>query len=799
MFKKIQFLLLAFFISTLSLADVKLGLKAYDEGNYETAIYYFDKELEKADTDTLKKMFNAFLALANFYAAEPIDSDYKKTFKHAKAVIDIDYDARIHKILGHLYRLGRGTGIDYQKAVENYELSIKHKDDDGSVYQLGFMYRNGIGVEVDYEKSRKYFERGHALDNESSQFELGLIYEFGKGVEKDIDKALEFYKLSAKKDDVDAKYRIKLLNGEIPDNLVNRTFQEGLDYMYGFTKPMDWDKAIEIFRENEKRNHAQSIYNIAVLKSIGSNVKGRDEVFELVKKAAELGLTKAQSDTAYYYRYGLGTEVNLEQSVFWEKKAAEQGNIESITEVAKKYYDGDGVAKNYETAIEWFEKAKAFSDPESIFRLAQMYENGEGVDKDMDKALELYTEAAELNYEEAYKEISDIYLKGLRGIEKNDEKSFYWSKAGADKGYADSQNKLAIHYYKGIHVPIDMEKAFEFYKKSAEQGFSKAYVNLGLFYEQGIAVKKDYKEAFKWYMKAAEVGNKNGMFKVGEFYDYAYYVGEDNEKALEWFEKAAEKGHKDAQYGLGSLYFNGNDGFDKNYKLAAEWYRKAADNEDEEKESRSVKLKTSSYGSGFFVTPNHIITNNHVTDSCDAIEVKNKGYKSVVELVDSDKNTDLSILVTGNPHDSFLNLRNGKAVRTGEQAIALGYPLASRLGSQLKVTIGNVAALTGYQNNIAELQLTAPVQPGNSGGPLLDDNGNVIGVIVSRLERTGGLKKGRIAQNVNFAIKSNMAKIFMDLNMIDYTVKKPSDKVKVNQIVENARDSVVQIICKEEE
>jgi len=155
--------------------------------------------------------------------------------------------------------------------------------------------------------------------------------------------------------------------------------------------------------------------------------------------------------------------------------------------------------------------------------------------------------------------------------------------------------------------------------------------------------------------------------------------------------------------------------------------------------------------------------------------------------------------VTGNPHDSFLNLRNGKAVRTGEQAIALGYPLASRLGSQLKVTIGNVAALTGYQNNIAELQLTAPVQPGNSGGPLLDDNGNVIGVIVSRLERTGGLKKGRIAQNVNFAIKSNMAKIFMDLNMIDYTVKKPADKIEVNQIVENARNSVVQIICKEEE
>jgi len=94
--------------------------------------------------------------------------------------------------------------------------------------------------------------------------------------------------------------------------------------------------------------------------------------------------------------------------------------------------------------------------------------------------------------------------------------------------------------------------------------------------------------------------------------------------------------------------------------------------------------------------------------------------------------------------------------------------------------------------------LTAPVQPGNSGGPLIDENGNVIGVIVSRLENVGGLKKGRIAQNVNFAIKSNMAKIFMDLNMIDYQVRKPGNKVAIEKLVEDAKSSVVQIICKKE-
>ena len=82
-----------------------------------------------------------------------------------------------------------------------------------------------------------------------------------------------------------------------------------------------------------------------------------------------------------------------------------------------------------------------------------------------------------------------------------------------------------------------------------------------------------------------------------------------------------------------------------------------------------------------------------------------------------------------------------------------------------------IAALTGIRNNIAELQLTSPVQPGNSGGPLLDDNGNVIGIIVSRLEKSKEITGNRTAQNVNFAIKSNMAKIFMDLNMVDYQVR----------------------------
>ncbi len=289
---------------------------------------------------------------------------------------------------------------------------------------------------------------------------------------------------------------------------------------------------------------------------------------------------------------------------------------------------------------------------------------------------------------------------------------------------------------------------------------------------------------------------------MGAFYDFAIGdVQKDVKEAIKWYKKAAAKDFKKAEMSLGGVYYYGDKdaNIQKNYKKAADYYYTAAKNKTDDSEKNKVILKRTSSGSGFFVTPNHIITNNHVTVGCDKLEVKNKGYKSSAKLLDTDSTTDLSILVTGKPNNSFLYFRNRKPVVTGEQSLALGYPFSSTLGSELKVTSGNIAALTGFNNNIAELQLTSPVQPGNSGGPLLDDNGNVIGVIVSRLEKSSAITGSRVAQNVNFAIKSNMAKIFMDLNMVDYQVRKSNGAKEISQIVTEAKEATVQVICKEEE
>ena len=129
---------------------------------------------------------------------------------------------------------------------------------------------------------------------------------------------------------------------------------------------------------------------------------------------------------------------------------------------------------------------------------------------------------------------------------------------------------------------------------------------------------------------------------------------------------------------------------------------------------------------------------------------------------------------------SFLTVaefRDGRGVRTGEDIVVTGFPLHGLLNSGVNVTKGVVSALGGPGGNRRMIQITAPVQPGNSGGPVLDASGNVVGVVVARLDAlkmarlTGGLP-----QNVNFAIGAGPVRAFLDAHDVPYETE-PSNKV----------------------
>lgn len=128
--------------------------------------------------------------------------------------------------------------------------------------------------------------------------------------------------------------------------------------------------------------------------------------------------------------------------------------------------------------------------------------------------------------------------------------------------------------------------------------------------------------------------------------------------------------------------------------------------------------------------------------------------------------------------------------------IVAGFPLQGTLTSDLNVTIGIVSALAGPDNDRTLMQVTAPVQPGNSGGPLLDLSGNVVGVVVGQLDEIEIIRRtGDAPQNVNVAINAGIARTFMDAFGVPYDTAHSDMTLSPAIFADRARDFTVIIEC----
>lgn len=189
-------------------------------------------------------------------------------------------------------------------------------------------------------------------------------------------------------------------------------------------------------------------------------------------------------------------------------------------------------------------------------------------------------------------------------------------------------------------------------------------------------------------------------------------------------------------------------------------------------------------GTGFALKNNYIVTNYHVIEDAKSINVQgvngdfNTKYRA--SIVATDKFNDLAILKVEGVNISTSGIPYSVKTSTsevGEDVFVLGYPLTSTMGEEIKLTTGVVSSKTGFQGDVSLYQISAPIQPGNSGGPLFDGNGNVIGIVSAK-------HKG--AENVGYAIKASYLRNLMESalseNILPQTNKiasyKLSDKVK---------------------
>lgn len=205
-----------------------------------------------------------------------------------------------------------------------------------------------------------------------------------------------------------------------------------------------------------------------------------------------------------------------------------------------------------------------------------------------------------------------------------------------------------------------------------------------------------------------------------------------------------------------------------------------------------------STGTGFVVGPDLVLTNHHVIEGCGRILVRTADNRNlpVPQAPASDARRDLALLrVPGNPGPTLAFRAN--PVRRGESVVTYGFPLAGLLSSGPTLTTGEVSALAGLADNQTQFQISAPVQQGNSGGPLLDRQGNVIGVIVSKLNAARiAQRTGDIPQNVNFAVKGVEAVDFLRRNGVQPVLREsPGAERPAAEVGEQAHPSTVFIRC----
>ena len=178
-------------------------------------------------------------------------------------------------------------------------------------------------------------------------------------------------------------------------------------------------------------------------------------------------------------------------------------------------------------------------------------------------------------------------------------------------------------------------------------------------------------------------------------------------------------------------------------------------------------------GSGFMISSDGLmLTNKHVIESCEIVTVHLSSGLQRARVISSDQSNDLALIKIDVIDRVALSLSDRNASLLDEIIVA-GFPFSGQLSSTVKVTTGVVSSLAGYGDDSSKLQVDAAVQSGNSGGPILDSRGNVVGIIVSQLPKKLMLERqGVIPENTNFGIKSSAARAFLEVNGVE--LLKPS-------------------------
>jgi hypothetical protein len=171
-------------------------------------------------------------------------------------------------------------------------------------------------------------------------------------------------------------------------------------------------------------------------------------------------------------------------------------------------------------------------------------------------------------------------------------------------------------------------------------------------------------------------------------------------------------------------------------------------------------------GTGFFISrEGTLLTNYHVVQGCTSVALYHTGVKYPSSILASDRTNDLAILNSSKKSNQYFKV-NKDGPELLEEIFVAGYPLGLKVSNSLKVSGGRVSSLAGYGDNYSNFQIDAAMNPGNSGGPIINKKGNVVGIAVAQLTDVQGF---------NFGIKSSTANSFVNSNKIYFSSPNMTD------------------------
>ena len=343
----------------------------------------------------------------------------------------------------------------------------------------------------------------------------------------------------------------------------------------------------------------------------------------------------------------------------------------------------------------------------------------------------------------------------------------------------------------------EYEKAAEIWTALAETGHINAQTNLGFMYDYGTGVNRDHQLAARWYRAAATQGSAAGQYNLALLISEGHVESVAGHSAHYWLEKAAAQGFEDAVRKLG-----------RETATTTSHHESESDKRPNQTGEPAAFEQTRAYivdvpvstGTAWPVSVGYAVTNHHIIEGKRQVTLINKhGDELHAEVIASDATHDIAVLRLTEPSrlPPALPLSSHGA-SLGTSVFTIGFPRIDVMGKSPKLSHGIVSGVNGLQDDPNSYQISVPIQQGNSGGPLLNMRGEVVGMITSMLGEIGPDDgPAQAVPNISYALKIDVIREFMTqiprpANAIDEPDRAVSD---LESLAARVQDSILIVMA----